>query len=62
MRPETVCIVDDGDYLLTPSQELEVVETENGVWMRSCPQCNAALRKSSPYETLRCVCGWEWKS
>jgi hypothetical protein len=53
MRAETVSI-DNENALVTP--ELEAVEAERGFWMRSCPQCNRVLCKSSPDETLRCIC------
>ena len=62
MGLETVCIDDDRGALVTPRRGLEPVDSENGVWMRSCPQCNGVLCKSSPNQTLRCVCGWEWQS
>jgi hypothetical protein len=40
----------------------DLIESENSVWMRSCPQCNIVLLKFSLYETQRCACGWEWLS
>jgi hypothetical protein len=62
MRPETVCVDENyHDALVTPCTGFEDVDGVNGVWMRSCPQCNGLLCKSSPSETLRCICGWEWK-
>lgn len=38
------------------------VDSEKGMWMRSCPHCDLLLFKYSRHETVRCACGWEWQS
>jgi hypothetical protein len=62
MRLDVVCSDDDRVDLLAPSNEVESVDPANGVWMRCCPQCNVVLWKSTPCETVHCVCGWMWQS
>jgi hypothetical protein len=27
-------------------------------WVRTCPNCQAVLRKEDPSEPWRCQCGW----
>ncbi len=61
MRPEVLDVRNEIDFL-APSYDAEIVDPSQGVWMRSCPHCNAVLRKDSPWETVRCPCGWEWQS
>ena len=61
MRLDVVCSDDDQAELLAPSMEAESVDSAGGVWMRCCPQCNVVLWKSTPRETVRCACGWEWQ-
>jgi hypothetical protein len=51
--------IDDADDVLTPSQKPAAVAAA-GFWMRCCAQCSRVLCKSSPYEIVRCICGWEW--
>ena len=62
MRPDVVCSDDDQGDLLTLTKEVESVDSANGAWMRCCPRCSVVLWKSSPCESVRCVCGWEWQS
>jgi hypothetical protein len=49
----------DIDEVETPS--FGVAEIPDRVWMRTCPQCNLLLFKTSDDETAQCVCGWEWQ-
>jgi hypothetical protein len=35
---------------------------EKAMWLRSCAICNALLKKTRLWDSVRCQCGWEWQS
>jgi hypothetical protein len=35
-------------------------EFEPGIWIRSCPICQAVLTKYQTLITVECRCGWHW--
>jgi hypothetical protein len=52
----------ESDVLLLSkaTQLTSKLENESGIWIRSCPICQAVLMKTEPCISLVCGCGWHW--